>query len=82
MSPSILNIFGGRSIIQYTQLLRPGPGPFATSVKKCTKQPLGAKAMEVAKVIRKEGAARNIWILFLGFKRTNVGNLSGSLDCS
>ena len=37
--------------------------------------------MEVATVIRKE-AARNIWIFFLGFKRTNVGNLSGSLDSS
>ena len=81
MSLSISNISGGRSIIQYTQLLRPKPGPFATSVKSCTNQPLAVKAMEVAKVIRKE-VARNIWILFLGFKRTNVGNLSWSFDCS
>ena len=75
MSLSIWITTGGRNISQYTQWSRPKLEHFATSAKSCT------KAMEVATVIRKE-AARNIWIFFLGFKRTNVGNLSGSLDSS
>ena len=73
MSLSIWNTTGGRNITQYTQWSRPKPEHFANSVKSCT------KAMEVVIVIGKE-AARSIWIFFLGFKRTNVGNLSRSLD--